>query len=87
MRPNANSPKCFGEHRRSIQNHNELISPTPVSTHFNQPGHSINDILLIPLERVQSNRDFVRKAREELEEHLIDKAMTREPITYCFAVF
>ena len=66
----------FGEHRRSILNHHELISPTPVSTHFNQPGHSINDILLIPLERIHNNRDSVRKAREA---HLIDKAMTLEP--------
>ena len=37
---------------------------TPVSTHFNQPGHSINDILLIPLELIHNNRDSVRKARE-----------------------
>ena len=43
----------FRKHRRSIQNHDELICPTPVSTHFSQPGHSINDILLIPLERIQ----------------------------------
>ena len=35
----------FGEHDRSIQNHHQLIKPTPVSTHFNQTGHS-NDHLL-----------------------------------------
>ena len=66
----------FGEHRRSIQNHDELIRPTPVSTKFNQPGHSINDILLISLERIHNNGDSVRKAREA---HPIDKAMTLEP--------
>ena len=66
----------FGEHRRSILNHNQLINPTPISEHFNQPGHSINDVLLIPLELIHNNRDSVRKAREA---HVIDKAMTLEP--------
>ena len=66
----------FGKHRRSILNHHHLINPTPVSKHFNQPGHSINDILLIPLELIHNNRDSVRKAREA---HLIDKAMTLDP--------
>ena len=51
-------------------------NPTPVSEHFNQADHSINDVLLIPLELIPSNRDSVRKAREA---HLIDKAMTLEP--------
>ena len=41
-----------------------------------QADHSINDVLLIPLELIRSNRDFVTKAREA---HLIDKAMTLEP--------
>jgi len=66
----------FGEHRRSILNHNQLISPTPISEHFNQHGHSINDVLLIPLELIHNNRDSVRKASEA---HLIDNAMTLEP--------
>ena len=66
----------FGEHRRSILNHHQLTNPTPVSEHFNQPGHSINDILLIPLEHIHSNRDSVRKAREG---HLIFTANTLEP--------
>ena len=66
----------FGEHRRCILNHNQLINRTPISEHFNQPGHSINDVLLTPLELIHNNRDFVRKAREA---YLIDKAMTLEP--------
>ena len=66
----------FGEHRRSILNHHHLINPTPVSTHFNQLGHFINDILLIPLELIHNNRNSVRKARKA---HLIDKAMTLDP--------
>ena len=41
-----------------------------------QADHSINDVLLIPLELIRSNRDFVIKARDA---HLIDKAMTLEP--------
>ena len=43
---------------------------------FNQADHSINDVLLIPVELISSNRDSVRKAHEA---HLIDKAMTPEP--------
>ena len=66
----------FGEHRRSVQNHQQLANPTPVSEHFNLPGHSVNDIRLIPLELIRTNRDSVRKAREA---HLIDKAKTLEP--------
>ena len=67
----------FGEHRRSIQNHHQLTKPTPVSAHFNQPGHSINHLLLTPLELIHSKRDSVRKAREA---HFINKAMTLEPL-------
>ena len=67
----------FGEHRRSIQNHHQLTKPTPVSAHFNQPGHSINHLLLTPLELIHSKRDSVRKAREA---HLINKATTLEPL-------
>ena len=66
----------FGENRRSIQNHHQLIQLTPVSTHFNQPGHSI-DHPLTPLELIHNTRDSVRKAREAL---FINKAMTLEPL-------
>ena len=66
----------FGEHRRSVQNPQQLANPTPVSEHFNLPGHSVNDIRLIPLELIHNNRDSVRKAREA---HLIEKAKTLEP--------
>ena len=67
----------FGEHRRSILNHHQLLNPTPVSLHFNQPGHSINDVQLILLELIRSKRDSVRKAREA---HLISKAKTLHPL-------
>ena len=46
----------FGEHRRSILNRQyQLSDPTPVSSHFNQAGHSFNDFILIPLELIRSN--------------------------------
>ena len=67
----------FGEHRRSILTHHQLLNPTPVSLHINQPGHSINDVQLIPLELIRSKRDSVRKAREA---HLINKAKTLHPL-------
>ena len=68
----------FGEHHRSTFNHQQLSDPTPVFLlHFNQPGHSINDVTLIPLELIRSNRDAVRKAREA---HLIHKGNTLSPL-------
>ena len=67
----------FGEHRRSILNHQQLSDPTPVSLHFNQTVHSINDVILIPLELIHSNLDVVRKAREA---HLIHKGNTLFPL-------
>ena len=67
----------FGENRRSIQNHNQLIKPTPVSTLFNQPGHSIDHLLLTQLELIHNKCDSVQKVREA---HLINKAMTLEPL-------
>ena len=48
---------CFGEHRRSILNHQQLSTTTPVLLHFNQAGHSINDVSLIPIELIRSKRD------------------------------
>ena len=53
-----------------------FANPTLVSEHFNLPEHSVNDIRLIPLELIHTNRDSLRKAREA---HLIDKAKTLEP--------
>ena len=61
---------------RSILNHQQLGTTTPVSLHFNQAGHSINDVRLIPIELIRSKSDSVRKAREA---HLINKAKTLHP--------
>ena len=57
----------FAEHRRSILNRHQLSNP----------GHSINDVHLIPLELMRSTRDSVRKAREA---HLINKVKTLHPL-------
>ena len=35
-----------GEHRRSILNHQQLSTTTPVSLHLNQAGHSIKRVLM-----------------------------------------
>ena len=69
----------FGEHRRAIEKaitYRHIDQPTAVSDHFILPGHSINDIELIPLELIHSNRDSIRKAREAF---LISKGKTLEP--------
>ena len=67
----------FGEHRRAIEKaitQRHIDQPTPVSDHFTLPGHSINDIELIPLEPIHSNGDS--KAREAF---LISKGKTLNP--------
>ena len=67
--------ELFGEHRCSILLviHNQLTNPTPVPENLNQlPGHSnsINDILLIPLELIHSNRKKgPRRVRYFCSEH------------------
>ena len=67
----------FIEHRRTVNNPNSKSSPTTAAKHFLlTPNHSSNDIQLIPIEKIFSNRDSVRKAREA---HLILKAKTLEP--------
>ena len=52
--------KCLPASRLST---NKFLDAT-VSEHFLTNDHSANDITLIPLELIKSNRDSVRKARE-----------------------
>ena len=62
---------------QSTKLYNIKSKPTTVSEHFlSHCNHSHTDMQLIPLEKIRSSRDSVRKARES---HLIDKAMTLEP--------
>ena len=67
----------FNEHRRTADNPNAKSKPTNVSEHFMfTPNHSASDMQLIPLEKILTNRDSVRKAREAT---LIIRANTLEP--------
>ena len=59
----------FGEHRRGTENNID----ESVSIHFNQPKHTLNDVQVIPVLHVNSNRDSIRLP---MEKHLIDKAGT-----------
>ena len=53
------------------------LNPTAVSGHFiSHSNHSHTEKQLVPLEKIHSLRDSVRKGRES---HLIDKATTLEP--------
>ena len=55
----------FNEHRRTIDNPNNKSKPTTAAEHFlSSPNHTANDMLLIPIEKIFSNRDSIRKARE-----------------------
>ena len=57
----------FGEHSRAIEKaiaKQQNDQPTAVADHFTLPGHSMNNIELIPLELITSDRDAIRKARE-----------------------
>ena len=56
-----------GEHRYGVENNIDESFPT----HFNQPKYTLNDVQVIPLLHVNSNRDSIRLP---MEQHLIDKA-------------
>ena len=48
----------FNEHRRTIDNPNTKSKPTTAAEHFlTAPNHTANDMQLIPIEKVFSNRD------------------------------
>ena len=67
----------FNEHRRTVDNPNSKSSPTTAAKHFLlTPNHSSNDVQLLPIEKILSNRDLARKAWKA---HLIFKANTLEP--------
>ena len=61
--------ECFGEHRRGIENN--IDESVPI--HFNQTKHTLNDVQVIPLLHVNSNRGSIRFS---MEQHLVDKAGT-----------
>ena len=63
------------EHRGPVENPCIISKPTTASEHFVTNDHSDN-ITLIPLELIKSNRDSVRKARVV---YLIERGKTLEP--------
>ena len=60
-----------------VDNPSNISKPTTVSENFLTNDHSANDMTLIPLELIKSNRDSVRKAREA---YLIERGKTLEPL-------
>ena len=67
----------FNEHRRTLDNANTKSKPTTVAEHFLSSPHNISkDMQLIPIEKIFSNRDSIRKAREAF---LILKGRTIDP--------
>ena len=53
----------FNEHRRAVDKTNIKSKPTTLSEHFlSHSNHSHTDMQLIPLERIHSSSDSVRKA-------------------------
>ena len=57
----------FNEHRRTIDNPNTKSKPTAAAEHFlSSTNHTANDMQLIhvPIEKIFSDRDSIRKARE-----------------------
>ena len=62
---------------RTIDNPNNKSKPTTAAEHFlSSPNHTANDMILIPIEKIFSNRDSIRKAREAF---LIQKGRTIDP--------
>ena len=67
----------FNEHRRTIDNPNTKSKPTTAAEHFlSSPNHTANDMQLIPIEKIFSNRDSIRKVKEAF---LISKGRTLVP--------
>ena len=67
----------FNEHRRPVLNPTSNYIHTAVSEHFLSKNHSDTHMLLIPIEKLNNERDSFRKAREA---HIIHKAKTLEPL-------
>ena len=55
----------FNEHCRTIDNPNTKSKPTTAAEHFlSSPNHTANNMQPIPSEKIFSNRDSIRKAKE-----------------------
>ena len=67
----------FNEHRRPVLNAISNYIHTTVSEHLLSNNHSDTLMLLIPIEKLNNERDSFRKAREA---HIIHKAKSLEPL-------
>lgn len=56
--------KRFAEHYATATQPCHVNTNTPVGRHFRLPGHTIADCVFIPVEKINSNDVFIRKARE-----------------------
>ena len=57
----------FNEHRRTIDNPKTKSKPTTAAEHFlSSPNHTANDMQLIPIEKIFSNRDSIRVRPKKL---------------------
>ena len=54
----------FTGHRDTITQQCHINTTLPVGEHFRMPGHSVSDMVFMPVERIFSSNVFVRKARE-----------------------
>ena len=69
----------FNEHRRTIDNPKTKSKPTTAAEHFlSSPNHTANDMQLIPIEKIFSNRDSIRVRGKEAF-FLISKGRTLVP--------
>ena len=69
----------FCEHRRAIKKaitQRHIDQAIAFSDHLTIPAHSMDNIELVPLELISSNREAIRKARETF---LMSKGRTLEP--------
>ena len=61
-------------HLRSDIRHNR--TQKPVSTHFNLPGHSMEDLTIMIIEKIETNDDQTRRTRQR---YWIDKLRSMAP--------
>ena len=54
----------FTEHYGTATQPCHFNTKTPVGRHFRLPGHTMADCVFTPVEKINSNNVFVRKARE-----------------------
>ena len=67
----------FNEHRHTIDNPNTKSKPTTAAEQLlSSPNYTTNDMQLIPIEKIFSNQDSIRKAKEAF---LISKGRTLVP--------